>query len=85
LHYLVNDKNGNAATIEFLNGKLVPHTGDKLPIPTLTNDTYERSLEFSKKAGAAKALGPGSLERFARAAEKTKEFDKTAQKRKRSR
>lgn len=76
LHYLVNDKNGNAATIEFLGGKLVPHTGDKLPVATLTNDTYEKSLEFSKKAGAAKASGPGSLERFARAAEKTKEFDK---------
>lgn len=76
LHYLVNDKAGNTATIEFLDGIFVPHAGDKLPVPTLTNDTYDRSLEFAKKPDAAKAKGSGSLERFARAAEKTKEFDK---------
>ena len=78
LHYLVNDKNGNSATIEFLNGKLVPHTAEKLPIATLTNDTYDKSLEFAKNTDAAKAQGGGSLQRFARAAEKTKEFDKNA-------
>ncbi len=76
LHYLVNDKNGNTATIEFLNGKFAPHTGEKLPVPALTNDTYDRSLDYAKKTNAAKARGVGSLERFARAAEKTKEFDK---------
>lgn len=76
LHYLVNDKNGNTATIEFLDGKLVSHTGDKLPVPTLTNDTYDRSLDYAKKSDPGKAQGVGSLERFARAAEKTRMFDK---------
>jgi penicillin V acylase-like amidase (Ntn superfamily) len=76
LHYLVNDKNGNTATIEFIAGKFVPHTGAALPVPTLTNDTYEQSLEYAKNTEAAKAQGVGSLQRFARAAEKTKEFDK---------
>ena len=76
LHYLVNDKEGNSAAIEFLGGKFVPHYGNDLPVPTLTNDTYERSLEFSKKTDRAEAQGSGSLERFARAAEKTKEFDR---------
>lgn len=76
LHYLVNDKNGNTATVEFLDGKLAAHTGDKLPVPTLTNDTYDKSLDYAKKTDAAKAQGVGSLERFARAAEKTREFDK---------
>jgi penicillin V acylase-like amidase (Ntn superfamily) len=76
LHYLVNDKNGNPATIEFLNGKLIPHTADDLPVAALTNNTYESSLEFAKKTETAKAQGAGSLERFARAAEKTKDFDK---------
>jgi choloylglycine hydrolase len=76
LHYLVNDKNGDTATIEFLNGKFTPHTGDKLPIPTLTNDTYDKSLDYAKKTEIAQAQGAGSLQRFARAAEKTKEFDK---------
>lgn len=76
LHYLVNDKEGNSATIEFLGGKFAPHYGDNLPVTTLTNNTYAQSLEFSKKANAARAQGNGSLERFARAAEKTKEFDR---------
>ena len=51
LHYLVNDRFGNSATIEFLDGKLVAHTGEKLPYATLANDTYTRSLEHSKKTG----------------------------------
>jgi len=76
LHYLVSDKSGNAASIEFLNGKLAPHTGDALPVATLTNDTYEKSLEFAKNTETSKAQGTGSLQRFARAAEKTKEFDR---------
>ncbi len=76
LHYLVNDVNGNSATVEYLNGKFVPHTGEQLPVRTLTNDTYDRSLEYLKKTDPATAKGFGSLERFARAAEKTREFDK---------
>jgi len=74
LHYLVNDKAGNAATIEFLNGKLVAHTGETLPVATLTNDTYKRSVEFAAKTAVANAAGPGSLERFARASARTKAF-----------
>lgn len=73
IHFLVNDKNGNSATIEFLNGKLTPHYGEKLQVAALANDTYERSLEFSKKNSAPQ--GKGSLQRFTRAAEKAKEFE----------
>ena len=39
LHYLVADAKGNAATIEFLNGKMVVHKGSELPMAVLTNDT----------------------------------------------
>jgi penicillin V acylase-like amidase (Ntn superfamily) len=74
LHYLVNDNNGNSATIEFLNGKLVPHTGDKLPVATLTNDTYARSIDFASKKDAGATRSMSSLDRFARASAKTKEF-----------
>jgi len=74
LHYLVNDKAGNTATIEFLNGKLVAHHGAALPVSTLTNDTYEKSLNYSKTATIEKARGNGSLERFARAAHQTQAF-----------
>ncbi|MGC2236737.1 MAG: linear amide C-N hydrolase [Pyrinomonadaceae bacterium] len=81
LHYLVNDKTGNSATIEFLDGKLVARTGDTLPVSTLANDTYDKSLSYAK---ATQALGgsqevpqtANSLDRFTRAALKTKEFEK---------
>ncbi len=46
IHFLIADKYGNSATIEFLNGKMVPHSGNELPFPVLTNDTYEGSLDY---------------------------------------
>jgi choloylglycine hydrolase len=78
LHYLVNDRAGNTATIEFLNGTLVAHRGTTLPVSTLTNDTYAKSLNYAKTTSLDTARGNGSLERFARAANKTGEFDKKA-------
>ena len=74
LHYLVNDKAGNSATIEFLNGNLVAHTGEKLAVSTLTNDTYEKSLNYSKSVVPEKAKTESSFDRFTRAAGKTREF-----------
>ena len=76
LHYLVNDRSGHAATIEFLDGKLVAHTGDRLPYSSLANDTYAQSLEYSKRGSAS--AGEGSLDRFTRAATKSKEFENLA-------
>jgi len=40
-HYLVGDGSGNAATIEFLDGEMVVHTGEDLPVAALTNNTYD--------------------------------------------
>ena len=74
LHYLVNDKNGNSATIEFLDGILVAHSGEKLAVSALANDTYEKSLNYSKRTENAKS--ESSLDRFTRAAQKAKEFEK---------
>lgn len=74
LHYLVADRKGDSTTIEFLDGKLVAHTGDKLPVATLTNDTYASSLEYAKKTDAANAKSISSLDRFARASKRTSEF-----------
>lgn len=78
LHYLVNDKFGNTATIEFLDGKLVAHTGNTLPYSALTNDTYQRSVQFAKSRPAT--TGEGSLERFSRAVDRTKDFGKQTEK-----
>ena len=73
LHYLVADRAGRAATVEFIGGRLVAHTGATLPAPVLTNDTYSESVAYLKAHegfGGTRALprGAGSLERFARAA-----------------
>jgi choloylglycine hydrolase len=76
LHYLVSDKAGNSATVEFLNGNLVAHTGEKLAVSALANDTYEKSLNYSKTVPFEKAKTESSFDRFTRAANKTKEFAK---------
>lgn len=39
-HYLVCDRSGDCATIEFLEGRMVAHTGDSLPVKALTNSVY---------------------------------------------
>ncbi len=78
LHYLVADAKGQVATVEFLDGKLVAHAGDKLPVPALTNSTYAESLSYQRELAAEKKAvpgGPGSLVRFARAAERVRGFD----------
>jgi len=66
LHYLVADRTGEVATIEFLDGRLVAHSGAGLTVPVLTNDEYERSLAYTSRHPAA--TGGSSLDRFARAA-----------------
>ena len=82
IHYLVNDKNGDSATVEFLDGQMIAHAGDKLPFSTLANDTYDKSVSYLKTTAPEKVKTSSSFDRFTRAAEKTKEFaakPKTAQ------
>jgi choloylglycine hydrolase len=73
VHYFVCDHAGNAATIEFLDGRLVAHTGAALPAPVLTNSSYARSLAYLSAPGGFGARreiasSPSSLDRFVRAA-----------------
>ena len=44
-HFLICDRLGNVATIEFLEGKMTCHMQNALPIPVLANSTYKSSLE----------------------------------------
>lgn len=67
LHYLVSDRRGRAAAIEYLGGRMVAHHGGSLPIPVLTNSPYRDSLAFVEARGGRAPAGSGSLERFARA------------------
>ncbi len=73
LHYLICDRTGRAATIEFLGGSLVAHKDEGLPFAVLTNNTYESSLNYLRTIsgfGGSRPVPEGitSLERFAHAA-----------------
>lgn len=81
VHYLIADKNGNTASIEFLDGKLIHHTGETMMYKTLTNDTYEKSIEYLKKHsdfGGTKTLSESksSLDRFVKACSMIKYYSK---------
>jgi choloylglycine hydrolase len=72
LHFLVSDREGRTATIEFLEGRLVVHRGATLPVRVLTNDRYDRSVEALQQRAASERTSPpgdaSSLSRFMRAA-----------------
>ncbi len=48
LHFLICDKDGNVAVIEFFHGKMLVYKQDNLPYPVLANDDYKISLEEYK-------------------------------------
>jgi choloylglycine hydrolase len=80
IHYLVVDKSGAAASVEFLDGKLVCHEGATMPAPVLTNDTYDRSVAYARQfrgLGGSRVdkSGPASLDRFVRAASAVGVYD----------
>jgi penicillin V acylase-like amidase (Ntn superfamily) len=74
VHYLACDKSGSCATFEILNGRPVIHSGASLPVRALANHTYEDSLRFREKGQGSQRGGTGSLQRFARAAERAEAY-----------
>src|SRR4030095_9026822 len=80
LHYLVADATGKAATIEFLNGKMVVHRGSDLPFPVLTNTDYATSTNMVRSAGmqggndVSASVSDNSLQRFAKACSMLQQF-----------
>ena len=79
LHYLVADATGNAAVIEFLEGKMKVHKGKDLPFAVLTNDSYASSLEQTTTAvtsvgGNSVPFTSNSIDRFAKACSAVKQF-----------
>lgn len=80
LHYLIADSNGNAATIEFFDGKLVVHKEKDLPFAVLTNSPYVQSVN----AAQGKVLSgdttfnfqDNSLQRFTKACSMVIHFEK---------
>jgi len=75
VHFLIGDKFGHAAAIEFVHGALAAHTGKELAVQALTNDTYAKSMAYLQVATAEKATGSESLERFYRTARRTQTFE----------
>jgi choloylglycine hydrolase len=45
-HFFVADSSGNCVTMEWMNGRLVYHTKESLPVKVITNSTYESLIEF---------------------------------------
>ena len=74
IHFLLSDKAGQVASVEFLNGKLVSHTGKELSVPVLANDTYDKSISYKRGTSEDKTVSSSSLDRFTRAAVKTENF-----------
>ena len=69
LHFLVCDRTGQAAAIEFLGGDMVAFTGDDLPVSALTNSTYAYSLYLYERHP-----GDETVEPFASASNSVKRF-----------
>ena len=80
LHFLLCDAKGGCATIEFLGGKMVCHSGESLPVVTLTNSTYDESLAYLKSHAASEpkeayCSRENSLGRFCKAALMIEDYD----------
>jgi CubicO group peptidase (beta-lactamase class C family)/penicillin V acylase-like amidase (Ntn superfamily) len=69
-HYLVCDRLRDCATVEFLDGEMVAHADQALPVAALTNSIYEESVQ----AWQENELSDNSLHRFGVAAERVMSF-----------
>lgn len=78
LHYLVADAKGNAATIEFIDGKMKVHKDKDLPVPVLTNNSYDESWAMTNSeitSGSSNfSFGNNSIDRFAKACSMVQQF-----------
>jgi len=81
-HWLVSDSTGKSASIEFLKGKLVCHTGWTMPVKVLANSTYDHSITYFWQQRFKNVFSPIpipeelrlSLDRFAVAADRVKRY-----------
>jgi len=68
LHYIICDKTGDSAVIEYLNGKLVCYTQKSLPVKVLTNTDYAKSIDCLKTGEIPVPDHISSIDRFIRTA-----------------
>lgn len=79
IHFMIVDNTGNSAIIEFIDDKMIIHVQNEMQVPVLTNNTYQKSLEFLKEHqgfGGEKTPLEGftSLDRFVRLSTLLQEF-----------
>jgi len=74
-HYLVCDREGNCATVEFLDGKMVCHAAGDLPVRALTNRPYAVCVDHWKRGRELQGNPYDSRSRFNRAADMMSAFD----------
>lgn len=78
-HYLVADCSGNAVVVELLDGEMVMHSGDDLPVATLTNSSYREVVDtwiVNRDQGEYDDL-PNSERRFCQLADRVTGFQRT--------
>jgi penicillin V acylase-like amidase (Ntn superfamily) len=73
LHYLVADRLGKVAVIEFRDGQRIAYTGSTLPAAALANDFYADALERSSQLERA-----GQPGRFGHAARSSQDYSAKA-------
>jgi len=61
-HFFTADRSGNSASLEFLDGKLVVHTGETMPVPVLCNAIYAQEIQDLEAQKKKIAENPASLE-----------------------
>jgi len=81
IHFLICDRTGQAAAVEFLDGKMVCHTKESMPAAALANSTYAESLQYLRRHrdwGGDKdlTLSNSSLDRFVRVADMAHRYGK---------
>ncbi len=67
-HFLVADADGRCAAVEYLNGRMVCYTGERVPVKVMTNVPYAAGVAFLE-SGVVPDFNPGrSVQRVAAAA-----------------
>jgi len=74
-HYMLADATGDCAAFEFLDGQLIVHHGETLPVQALANAPYAAGVDYMEQ-GLVPADNPGaSVERVAAAADKMARYE----------
>jgi choloylglycine hydrolase len=73
-HYLVCDRKGICAAVEFLDGKMVYHTEESLPVRALANKLYSTCADHWKRKAPSPSHPYDSINRIARVADKLSSY-----------